>query len=306
MAATTAAQERGAAAAPRRRAGARQQAWQTLAAGMTVALQVLQPKQFLILSTRHAEPYYVQFQRADDGALLAEAVSNQFLCGWRALDRIAEDRLRRLHWRPPTDIGDGPPNWWRHADAGAAAELASVAVDTLTKAYDVARVDELVYRAGAFGGGTLLLPWLDLEQREEPTIDEQVERTFTTLLGVDELIRDEDGDIPIVRDGVTIYVRVVEDPSYVSLFCPVLFDAEPTTELLEAVNAINAEIRCARALWRNGTVVIASEVADGPVIRPHVLDSYEAVSTLGKVYSEQLQERFGTAAAGGTGYGFYL
>ena len=101
---------------PGHRSRRRATEWAGLETRLAKALACLEDGHFLILSTRNDDPYYVQFAAGGPQGMRAEAVSNRFLEGWRRLDRTAEDRLRRLGWRPPTDIGDGPVNWWRSFD----------------------------------------------------------------------------------------------------------------------------------------------------------------------------------------------
>jgi hypothetical protein len=282
-----------------RRTSARRQEWTGLTARLADTIEVLEDGHYLGLQFRAGVPYYVQVAVTSAG-LRAEAVSNRFLEGWQRLDATAIDRLRRLGWRPPTDIGDGPVNWWRHFDHPVPVqEVADLLTSTINRAFDVARVDQLEYRAFSRSGDTILLPGLGLA-REIPgpkpaSLEQRVDAYYKNLLEVDDLTRDSDGDIPIRWDDHMVFVRVTSDPDYVRVFSPVLHDLEPTAELVAAVNDINLEIRIARFLVKGGEVIVSADVDDTPAIEGPLGDAYHAVGSLASHYAGQLQARFGGA-----------
>jgi hypothetical protein len=252
----------------------------------------------LTVQTREDEPYFVQFSSSSAAGMTVEAASNRFLHGWRRLDRIAEERLRRLGWRPPTDIGDGPAGWWRSFPAPVSTEqVASLAVATMTKAFDVPRASALIYRASSRTGAEILLPTLQLERApgavDGQSLSERVEQALELFLGVDELIRDPDGDTPIRSGEAMVYVRVRAERNFVGVFSPVLLDINRTAGLIDAVNEINTNIRVARAAVTNHEVIFAAEVDDGPGAEASVINAIEAVSRLANSYGTDLQSRFG-------------
>src|SRR5688500_10906 len=100
--------------------------WNTLRSQLAVALDCLEDDHHVVLQTRGGGDYYVQFAALGSEGLRAEAVSNRFLEEWEQVDRAGERRLQRLGWRPPTDIGDGPDNWWVHLDANDASRAADL------------------------------------------------------------------------------------------------------------------------------------------------------------------------------------
>ena len=277
----------------------------------------LEAGHYLVVQTRDEDAYYVQFAAGGPEGLRAEAVSNRFLSGWRRLDDTAHGRLRRLGWRPPTDIGDGPVNWWRAYPAGEAPEAAAaLAVDTLRKVFDVARPVGLVYHAFAGSGAEILLPGLGLARKAAtPPLQDRVEGALRRILDLDELVRDEDGDFPIRRGEDMVYVRVVADPAYVSVFSPSLLGVEPTPDLFAAINEFNCSIRGARANFRDGAVVVGIEVDDQPEIGAALFNAYRAVSSLTDACASELQPRVGGQRYFGDpvprpgpegGYGVYL
>lgn len=282
-----------------RRASARRQEWEGLTARLADTIKVLEDGHYLGLQFRADPPYYVQVAVTPAG-LRPEAVSNRFLKGWQCLDATAIDRLRRLGWRPPTEIGDGPVNWWRHFDHPVRAqEVAALLTSTLNRAFDAARVDQLEYRAFSRPCDSVLLPGLGLAREtpgpEPASLELRVDAYFKKLLEVDELTRDSDGDIPIRWGDHMVFVRVTSDPGYVRVFSPVLHDLNRDAELIAAVNDINLEIRIARFLVRGDEVLVSADVDDTLAIDGPLSDAYHAVGSLAPHYAGVLQARFGGA-----------
>jgi hypothetical protein len=282
-----------------RRMTARRRDWDCLTTRLTDTIEVLEEGHHVAVQFRGGIPYYVQVAVTTEG-LRAEAVSNRFLDGWQRLDGTATARLRRLGWRPPTDIGDAPVNWWRKFDHPVAARAAAeLLTSTLNQAFDVARVDQLQYRAFSLSGETILLPGLGLVREvaglKPASLEQRVDAYFKNLLEVEEVTRDSDGDIPIRWDDHMVFVRVASDPDYVRVFSPVLHDLEPTAELMAAVNDINLEIRIARFLVKGGEVLVGADIDDTPAIEGPLSDAYHAVGSLASHYTDVLQARFGGA-----------
>jgi hypothetical protein len=258
-------------------------------------LGCLEAGHYLILQTRDDEPYYVQVAAGRPEGYRVEAVSNRFLTGWRRLDATAQARLRRLGWRPPTDIGDGPVNWWQcYPQDTPTAEIAELAVGTLRKVFDIPRTTALVYRAFSRAGAEILLPTLGLERDRGPApLDERVDAALRGFLEVDEIVRDSDGDRPVRSGDAMIYVRVVTDPDYVAVFAPALVDVSRSPALVDAINDVNTSIRVARAFVTDTAVIFAAEVDDQPDVEAGVINAFNAVSSLAQGYGAELQARFG-------------
>jgi hypothetical protein len=189
-------------------------------------------------------------------------------------------------------------NWWRTYDAPVpTTDVAGLATTTLTKAFDLPRVDQLHYRAFSREGGLILLPGLGLhhavDEAPEAALAARVDAILRDYLETDEVIYDSDGDCGIRHGEAMVFVRVVEDPGFVAVFSPVLRDVAPSPALYEAVNEINTQIRIARASLQNGVVVVAAEVDDRPAMQPHVVDALHAVASIANVWGEKLEAHFG-------------
>jgi hypothetical protein len=144
---------------------------------------------------------------------------------------------------------------------------------------------------------TFLLPTLGLERAPDAPdgqpLSERVEQALQDFLGLDELIRDPDGDIPIRSGDAMVFVRLLAGRDFVGVFSPVLLDIDRTAGLIEALNEVNRNIRVARAAVTDHEVIFAAEVEDGPGAEGSVVNAMEAVSSLANSYGDELQSRFG-------------
>ena len=277
-----------------RRVSVREAEWQDLTDRVTESLGCLEDGNCLILQTRDDEPYYVQVRVEGQDAYAMEAVSNRFLHGWRQLDPTAESRLRALAWRPPTDIGEGPPNWWcQYRQAEGQRGVAQLTIATLRKVYGVPRPCALVYRAFSPNEGEILLPTVGLQRLgRQKKLTSRVDDFLRRYLETDEIIVDDDGDRPIRFDDAMVFVRVMSDPGYVAVFSPAILGVTRTPELVDAVNDINCSIRIARASVAGEAVVIAAEVEDQGDITDGLTGALNAVSSLSNFYGTDLRSRF--------------
>ncbi len=97
---------------------------------------------------------------------------------------------------------------------------------------------------GLFGGSKDDAPRND-------QLEQWLEDTLKRELGADEIIRDEDGDIPIRHGSAMVYVSVIDVESELPLirvFAPLLEDFALRPEVYEAVNSINRQVPFARAI----------------------------------------------------------
>ena len=267
--------------------------WETLQTKLAEVLGCLDDGHFLTLTTRDDEPYYVQFAVHD--GIHAEAVANRHLAVWRQLDAIGLDRLRRLGWRPPSDIGDAEVNRWRdYLPGGDPAVPARLAVATLRKAFEVTRPALLVYTAFSRDRREILLPTLGVARKPaNPPLSERVDAALRDYLETEEIVVDDDGDRPVRCGDAMVYVRVVPDPGFVSVFSPALIGVTPTPCLMEAVNHFNRAIRVARAVVVDGTIVVSAEFDDHGAAGQATVNTFRAVETLTQACVSELQPRFG-------------
>ncbi len=292
--------------------------WDELEARLASALERLRPDTFLILSLAAHAPGgtapYVQFLNFGPPGLRVEASSNRYLAPAHALTPDAEDRLGRLGWQWPLGEGEDDRNFHREWPIPAPwAEIASLAVRTLRDVFGVAspgQLRSLQRAAPAFEGR---LPRLDLgiraqrvprrlgddEDGQGPSpalvaLNRRLEEALKSFLGLPDLIRDADGDIPVRVGNVLMYVRAVAGaPPLVQLFAPVLDGVDLTLPLLEAINEANRRILFGRLFWGHRGVIVAMELTGVGLTPDQVAFACVQLGNLADHLDDELAARFG-------------
>jgi len=191
------------------------------------------------------------------------------------------------------------------------AEVAALAVHTFDQVLEVRRPEELAYKAYTEAGAELSLPNLgivpDQSVRTQPLtrfpshgqLLQEVKAVMKTILGADEVVVDDDGDIPVRVDGAVVFVRVQQAIPVVSVFSPVIWDMGTPSDIGETLNDINSNIRFARATWDGSCVTLAAEVVGAPLEAGQLEAAFRAVGVLAIEYAPKLQERYGGRVAFG-------
>jgi hypothetical protein len=127
-----------------------------------------------------------------------------------------------------------------------------------------------------------------------------VEETVRGFLGVEELMIDPDGTIPI-RVGSTA-VRVMVTPGIgedgeplFRVVAELVRDVAASPELLGALNDLNASLSFARVFWIEGRVLLALELLAGSLDQDQIRHALGLVSYAADRWDTELSARFGGA-----------
>ena len=128
-------------------------------------------------------------------------------------------------------------------------------------------------------------------------LDRWIEETLKGGFEVDEVVRDDDGDIPVRYGSTLVFIRTEGgEPLSIHVSAPLLVDFQMCPEVFEAANAINQKILRAKAVVEADDAEIALEadlfVFDG-ISSDDLLFTIELVGELADEYGPRLQERFG-------------
>ena len=289
-------------------------AWAAFEARLADALASLKPETFLILAVASAEPggsgRYVQFANGGRQGFRAEASGNHYLAEASALTPDEEEELARCGWQWPAMSGDIGRNFSREWPNPAPwAEVAGLAIRTLRDVFQIAEPSALRYQHGGFpafrGRPSPLDLGIDAEtvRRHPPArpgttsfaaMAGFLELALRQFLGQEELVRDEDGDIPIRVGSVMMFVRPVNGaPPLVQLFAPMLADVDVTPALLEAINEINRRILFGRLFWTHRGVVAAMELTGVGLSAEQVAFACVQLGNLADHLDDELRDRFG-------------
>ncbi|MEW2357610.1 YbjN domain-containing protein [Spirillospora sp. NPDC029432] len=121
-----------------------------------------------------------------------------------------------------------------------------------------------------------------------------VEKILATYLETDEVVFDEQGDVPIRRGSALYYVRVGRtEPYRVEVVSSVLSGVEETFELLKALNEINAGIYGIQAYYRGGRVIFSTDMLADTLQAEELERACALISGAADKYDDELQAKFG-------------
>lgn len=147
---------------------------------------------------------------------------------------------------------------------------------------------------GLFGGSKDDAPRND-------QLDRWLEDTLKRELEVDEIVRDEDGDIPVRCGSAMVYVSVMgggTELPLIRVFAPLLEDFTVKPEVYEAVNSINRQIPFAKAIVdpEIRQILLAADLfAFDQMSSEQLMATIELVGENADHFDTMLQKRFGGA-----------
>lgn len=126
-----------------------------------------------------------------------------------------------------------------------------------------------------------------------------IERRIREFLGVDALVADGDGDIPMRRGRTLFYFRLLDGrPPLVRVFSVVAEQVPPSPQLFELLNDVNAENLLVRFFWAGGDVLVVRDLTADSLTVDDLSHSCEAVATAAEEYHDTFLEQ----AGGSTGF----
>ncbi len=291
--------------------------WEEFEGRLAAALERMKPDTFLVLTVSApgsgGPGPYVQYANSGRRGFRAEASGNHFLAAPHALSPQAEEQLGELGWQWPEPAGADDRNFHREWPNPAPwTEIAALTVHTLRDVFGVATPTNLRFVHRAFPGFEGRLPRLDLgiaadrSPRGDPDVtppgpvpaltglNRRLEDALKSFLGLDDLIRDADGDIPVRVGSALMFVRAVPGtPPLVQLFAHVLDDVDLTLPLLEAINDVNRRILFGRIFWAHRAVVVAMEITGVGLEPEQVSFACVQLGSLADHLDNELAARFG-------------
>jgi len=296
------------------------EAWREFEQTLASVLAIMEEDQFIVLMVKRDYPF-VQFAAQGGYGLRAEAVSNNYLPRKHKLSESQIATLGDLGWYPPTGTPEeatpdkqpeGAPNYFQDfAQPVPWDDVAELAVKTFIEVFGVCHPGHLQYDAFDAEGRKILLPTLKIAARasapsEPPPPVDEIEHAREMVRSVirkatedPEADFDEDGDMAVRFGSAIAYVRVIDDPLFVRVFSPVLVNVEGDEGLLRRLNEINSEIRFARLIFTEGTVIAALDIFAAPLSAEHIDDACNVLGNIADQVDDLLQAEFGGRTAFG-------
>jgi len=267
--------------------------------------------QYLILEDRKTGRF-VQFAVEAKSALLAEAVSNDYLPEADALSERSTRALVNLGWTPPPPHPEGtnpkPKNFHQSYDRPVDYRaVAMLAIRTLREVFQTPLPGRLEYHAFGERAGAITLPTLGLVRRPPPepkaeTLESIRARVLAALRdasGVQTLEADKDGDIRVPYGEAQVYVRLVDKPPYARIQAGVVRNVQQSEKLYQRLDELNRRVRFARFFVEEGLLFVATEVFTSPFVVQHVVHACRVLGELADDMRNDLQAEFGTPALPG-------
>lgn len=111
-------------------------------------------------------------------------------------------------------------------------------------------------------------------------LNEWLESTLKRELKLDEIERDEDGDIPIRSGSAVVFIRAIDDESpRIEIFAPLLEDFAMRPEVFEAVNAINRKTPFAKATVNPEDPRSCSQQSSSSSMNYHLTSSWRRLTS---------------------------
>ena len=122
-----------------------------------------------------------------------------------------------------------------------------------------------------------------------------VEQQVAAILGIEQLKKDDDGDIPVVSGSCVTFISVVDGPTgpMVRFVAPLLHEVKKSPELLERLNQMNTTSPYVRFFWVDEEVLCAMDIAGEDVQRDEIGNALGAVSWHADNFDDALQKDFG-------------
>ena len=122
-----------------------------------------------------------------------------------------------------------------------------------------------------------------------------VEQQVAAILGIEQLKKDDDGDIPVVSGSCVTFISVVDGPTgpMVRFVAPLLHEVKKSPELLERLNQMNTTSPYVRFFWVDEEVLCAMDIAGEDVQRDEIGNALGAVSWHADNFDDALQRDFG-------------
>ncbi|MBK9235717.1 MAG: hypothetical protein IPO19_06515 [Rhodoferax sp.] len=285
--------------------------WQAFFARLQYALGKMKEDQFLVLTLKETNRF-VQFAAQGASGMRVEATSNHFLPGRDQLDTKQIAALVAMGWNMPT----GSPNQAtpQNDPNGSSnffldmpnpidfAQLATLAILSLTKVLGVPHEGFLQYAAYDYAGNTHAVPELKIKREiRDPNLEmnELADRLLGVLheaTDIPDLAFNDDGDVRLQAHGLPLYIRLIGQPPMVRFVSPLLKDTRPTRKLLNLVNLLNLNAGPARYLAHKNTVLAVLDIPAWPLQADHVAASLDEFGAALPGSVAWLQAELGSAA----------
>ena len=255
--------------------------WPAFADRLASALAGLAEDNYLILSDKRSDRF-IQFAAQGSFGLRAETTGNAYLAKPERLSEKQIDRLQEVGWMAPSgdpsfstpeNDPDGSPNFHIDFPAPVAhAEVARLAVDTLSRNLQIPHPGFLEYEAFDGAGNSLLIEGLGLKRAERgvpsdhATLSQQLLAAMREVTGIDDLEYDEDGDITVRYGSVMVFTCPLDKPPRILIHSPLVLGVSESLPLLARLNEFNIGASHMHFFFREGDIFAMADLPAVPLV----------------------------------------
>lgn len=284
--------------------------WDAFEKALASALSVLSEESLVV--SAGARNRFVQFYVCPVEGVRCETVSNAYLGPTDKLDAEQVAALLALGWAAPTHAPDAPapesdpqgsPNFFREfPNPPACAEIARLAVRTLTEVHRIPSPDDLVYKAFDDLGHDVTLPALPIDPAPPPRakappapvqaaaftkLRARVLAAARTGSGLGELAYGDGGALQVPIGSRTGWIRPCQRPFFVRVHLQLLAGVEGDEELVARMHEVNGRLPMARVIYQGGSVFLGVDFPAVPFRPDHLA---QAIATLAHVADDVLAD----------------
>lgn len=282
-------------------------AWTAFGTRMSRYITAMQDNDTLVVESQHDSqdnPDYaaacIQFFAWDRTRVRCEVPSNQFLHPLRMLE--PEDHESLIAWgfnrpdknRPDTcerdNTGNGSMSFYIDFDRSRPDGVVAQALRVLGDMWSIAHPSFLRVQVS----GREDIPAFDgsrTQTDEYDSLNELVDNALGRLLDYTP-VRDDDGDIPLVRGEQITYVRVLEDDQYVEVFSRVVHSIPDTNHAALVLSQLNRQWPTIKLILVEQSVLGVARVDAAPFAPDHLLRTIRSFAELADA-SDELAEELG-------------
>ena len=282
--------------------------WPVFADRLAAVLASLEEDHYLILSDKRSD-HYVQFAGQGSFGLRVETTGNVYLAKHEQLSEEEIHLLLEAGWLQPTgepdaatpeNDPDGSPNFHLDCPAPVAhAEVARLAVTTLSGILRIPHPGFLEYGAFDAAGNSLLLTELGLKRAERAApldcdaLSRQLLTAMREITGIVDLEYDEDGDIAVGYDGLTVFACLLDKPPRIRIHAPLMLGVRQSLPLLARLNEFNTGASHLHFFFREGNIYAMADLPAVPMVARHLGDVLHLFCELADGVDELLAAEFG-------------
>lgn len=277
-------------------------AWTTFGNRLSTYIAEMEDNDTLVVESRYDSvgnlgyaPAGITFSAGEKSRVRCEVPANQVLHPLRMLEPQDHEDLIAMGFHRPDAAesdtsGSGSRSFYLDVDRTQPQEMVSKALRVFDQMWNIAHPTFLLGRYS----GRENIPAFDIGPERTSAhnplralVDDALER----LLGAAP-VRDNDGDIPLVRGEQITYVRVLEDDQYVEIFLRFVHSIADPNHAALVLSQLNQQWTTVKLIMVESSILGVARVDGAPFVPDHLLRTLRSFAELAEA-AEELADELG-------------